>query len=309
MNLGKLGVWFDFDGTSSREVAVTAKKIESLGYGTLWIPESPLGKNPMVLASWLLANTQNLIIATGIANIYHREPSVTLAAQNSLAEQSDNRFLLGIGVSHKPIVEGLRGLTYGPPVATMKKYLEQMETATLQMQSDNTNNQIIEAITPPNKPPTVIAALGPKMLALAAKKTQGAHPYFTSPKHTKMAREIMGKDSWLCVEQKVILEENVKKARDLCREKAKFYNKLPNYRNNWLRMGLSEEDIDSLSDKFIDTTFAWGSSKDIGNRVQEHLDAGANHVCIQPINPNQKSRHIHWECVESIVTYLNKENL
>ena len=110
MNLGKLGVWFFFDGTSSTSAAETAKRIESLGYGTLWIPET-VGKNPMVLASWLLANTKNLIIATGIANIYHREPGVTLAAQNSLAEQSDNRFLLGIGVSHKPIVEGVRGLT------------------------------------------------------------------------------------------------------------------------------------------------------------------------------------------------------
>ena len=288
MNLGKLGVWFFFDGTTSTEAAETAKRIESLGYRALWIPET-VGKNPMVLASWLLANTENLIIATGIANIYHREPGVTLAAQNSLAEQSDNRFLLGIGVSHKPIVEGVRGLTYGPPVATMKKYLEQMETSPY------------AAITHSDKPPTVIAALGPKMLALAAEKTQGAHPYFTSPKHTQMAREILGKDSLLCVEQKVLLEEDPNKARDLCRDTAKIYNKLPNYRNNWLRMGLSEEDIDSLSDKFIDTTFAWGSSKDIENRVKEHFDAGANHVCIQPINPNGKAGDIHWECLESLI--------
>ena len=128
MNLGKLGVWFFFDGITSKEAAETAKRIESLGYSALWIPET-VGKNPMVLASWLLANTDKLILATGIVNIYHREPGVTLAAQNSLAEQSDNRFLLGMGVSHKPIVEGVRGLTYGPPVTTMKKYLEQMETS------------------------------------------------------------------------------------------------------------------------------------------------------------------------------------
>ena len=289
MNLGKLGVWFFFDGTSSTSAAETAKRIESLGYGALWIPET-VGKNPMVLASWLLANTKNLIIATGIANIYHREPGVTLAAQNSLAEQSDNRFLLGIGVSHKPIVEGVRGLTYGPPVATMKKYLEQMESSPY------------VAVTHSNKPSTVIAALGPKMLALAAEKTEGAHPYFTSPKHTQMAREIMGKDALLCVEQKVILETNPNKARDLCRETAKIYNKLPNYRNNWLRMGLSEEDIDSLSDKFIDTTFAWGSSKDIEIRIKEHFDAGADHVCIQPINPNGKAGDIHWECLNSLIS-------
>ena len=172
----------------------------------------------------------------------------------------------------------------------MKKYLEQMETSPY------------AAITHSEKPPTVIAALGPKMLALAAEKTQGAHPYFTSPNHTHKAREIIGKDSWLCVEQKVILEEDVDKARDLCRQTAKIYNKLPNYRNNWLRMGLSEDDIDSLSNKFIDTTFAWGSSKNIENRVNEHFDAGASHVCIQPINPNGKAGDIHWECLESLIS-------
>ena len=289
MNLGKLGVWFFFDGITSKEAAETAKRIESLGYSALWIPET-VGKNPMVLASWLLANTDKLILATGIVNIYHREPGVTLAAQNSLAEQSDNRFLLGMGVSHKPIVEGVRGLTYGPPVTTMKKYLEQMETSPY------------AAITHPDKTPTVIAALGPKMLALAAEKTQGAHPYFTSPKHTHMAREILGKDSWLCVEQKVILEEDASKARDLCRQTAKIYNQLPNYRNNWIRMGLSEKDIDSLSDKFVDTTFAWGSSKDLEIRIKEHFDAGADHVCVQPINPNGKAGDIHWECLDSLIS-------
>ena len=289
MNLGKLGVWFFFDGIASKEAAETAKRIESLGYSALWIPET-VGKNPMVLASWLLANTDKLILATGIVNIYHREPGVTLAAQNSLAEQSDNRFLLGMGVSHKPIVEGVRGLTYGPPVTTMKKYLEQMETSPY------------AAITHPDKTPTVIAALGPKMLALAAEKTQGAHPYFTSPKHTHMAREILGKDSWLCVEQKVILEEDASKARDLCRQTAKIYNQLPNYRNNWIRMGLSEKDIDSLSDKFVDTTFAWGSSKDIEIRIKEHIDAGADHVCVQPINPNGRAGDIHWECLDSLIS-------
>ena len=289
MELGRLGVWFFFDGMTSIKAAETAKRIESLGYSALWIPET-VGKNPMVLASWLLSNTEKLIVATGIANIYHREPGVTLAAQNSLSEQSDNRFLLGMGVSHKPLVEGVRGLVYGPPVITMRKYLEQMETSPY------------SAISPPDKPPTVIAALGPKMLALAAEKTQGAHPYFTSPRHTQMAREVLGKDSWLCVEQKVLLEEDANKARDLCRQTAKVYHKLPNYRNNWLRMGLSEEDIDSLSNKFIDTTFAWGNTKDIETRLKEHFDAGANHVCIQPLNPNGKVGEIHWECLEALIS-------
>ena len=242
----------------------------------------------MVLASWLLSNTKELIVATGIANIYHREPGVTLAAQKTLAEQSNNRFLLGLGVSHKPIVEGVRGLKYGPPVVTMRRYLEQMETSPY------------VGLAPSEETPTVIAALGPKMLSLAAEKTAGAHPYFTSPEHTLMARKTMGKDSWLCVEQKVIMESDHKKARNLARPVVQIYQNLPNYRNNWLRMGLTEDDIDTLSDKFIDTTFAWGSAKDINTRIKEHIKAGANHVCIQPINPNGKIGDLHWECLESI---------
>ena len=125
MNLGKLGVWFFLDNLSSHDSAETAKKIENLGYSALWLPET-VGKNPLILASWLLSQTSNLIVATGIANIYNREPGVTLAAQNTLAEQSNGRFLLGLGVSHKPLVEGLRGLNYGPPVKTMKEYISKV---------------------------------------------------------------------------------------------------------------------------------------------------------------------------------------
>jgi probable F420-dependent oxidoreductase len=287
MDTGKLGVWYFFDGLSSVDAATTAKRIESLGYGTLWIPET-VGKSPVALASWLLANTERLNLATGIINIYHREPGVTVAAQNTLAEQSGGRFLLGMGVSHKPLVEGVRGLEYGPPVATMRTYLEKMAASPY------------TAITPAEAPPTVIAALGPKMLELAASQCTGAHPYFSDPGHTQMAREIMGPDAWLCVEQKVILETDPAKARELARPVAKIYNRLPNYRNNWLRMGLTDDDIDNLSDRFIDTTFAWGSAEAIRNRIQEHIDAGASHVCIQPVNPNGQFGDLHWECLEAL---------
>ena len=196
MDVSKLGVWYFFDGMPAAEAAAAAQRIEQLGYGTLWIPETA-GRNPMVLASWLLGNTQTLNVATGIANIYHREPGVTVGAQNALAEQSGNRFLLGIGVSHKPFVEGVRGLTYRPPVATMSDYLDKMAQAPYQ------------SVPPSETPATVIAALGPKMLALAKDKCDGAHPYFVSPDHTAMAREILGPDKLLCVEQKVILENSM----------------------------------------------------------------------------------------------------
>ncbi len=287
MDLGKIGVWFFLDGLNSQDSAEAAKKIEGLGYSALWLPET-VGKNPFVLSSWLLSQTTNLILATGIANIYNREPGVTLAAQHSLAEQSNGRFLLGLGVSHKPLVEGLRGLNYGPPVKTMKDYLEKMEVSPY------------AAITHPEKPPTVIAALGPKMLELAASKCNGAHPYFSSPDHTAMARSIMGPDAWLCVEQKVILEEDPTKARTLARASATIYQSLPNYRNNWLRMGLTEDDITHSSHKFIDTTFAWGNPAQIKSRVDEHFDAGASHVCIQPIHPNGQPGELHWECLEEL---------
>jgi probable F420-dependent oxidoreductase len=287
VNTGKLGVWYFLDGLNSADAAATAKRIESLGYGTLWIPES-LGKSPVALSSWLLANTTSLNIATGIINIYHREPGVTVAAQKTLAEQSAGRFLLGMGVSHQPLVEGVRGLEYGPPVATMRTYLEGMAVAPY------------SGVAPSEEPPTVIAALGPKMLELAASACNGAHPYFSSPDHTRMASEIMGPDAMLCVEQKVILETDPAKARELARPVAAIYQGLPNYRNNWLRMGLSEADINDLSDKFIDTTFAWGNADAIKARISEHMDAGATHVCVQPVNPNGQVGDLHWECLEAI---------
>lgn len=288
MNLGKLGVWYFLDGLPAPAAAETAQRIEKLGYSALWIPET-VGRHPLVHAAWLLANTRDLTIATGIANIYHREPGVALAAQLTLAEQSGSRFLLGLGVSHKPLVEGVRGLEYGPPVATMRKYLEGMAAAPY------------SSIRPPQKPPTVIAALGPKMLELARDLCDGAHPYFSSPDHTAMARNILGPDKWLCVEQKVILEADPAKARALARPVAQIYLGLPNYRNNWLRMGLTEDDFENGgSDKFIDATFAWGTVGQIQARLKEHFDAGASHVCIQPVNPNGQFGDPHWAALEAL---------
>ena len=288
MDLSKLGVWFFTDAMTAPMAADTAKRIEDLGFSALWIPET-VGRNPFVHAAWLLANTSSLIVATGIANIYHREPGVTLAAQNTLAEQSDNRFLLGLGVSHKPLVEGLRGLTYGPPVATMRAYLAKMALSPY------------AGPPPKEKPPTVIAALGPKMLELASTKADGAHPYFTSPSHTKMARDTMGPDSLLCVEQKVVFETDPVQARSIARKSAQTYQRLPNYRNNWLRMGLDEADIDGDgSDAFIDATFAWGDIDAIKNRIQEHYDAGASHLCDQPHHPQGTRGEIDWRVLEAL---------
>ena len=290
MDLGPTGVWHFTDGASATAAAQTAQRIEALGYGALWIPET-IGRHPFAHAAWLLANTAKLIVATGIASIYHREPGVTLAAQHTLAEQSGNRFLLGLGVSHKPMVEGVRGLAYGKPVATMRAYLEKMDASPYMGPKAASGN---------GAPPRVIAALGPKMLELARDACRGAHPYFTSPAHTAMARQTLGPDAWLCVEQKVVLEEDARKARAAARQTAQIYLGLPNYRNNWQRMGFGEADLaDGGSDAFIDATFAWGDADAIKARIQEHRDAGASHVCIQPVHPDG-SRDLHWEALEAL---------
>lgn len=274
MQLGKLGVWYFTETLTAAQAAEAAQRIESLGYGAFWIPEA-IGRHPFAHAAWLLAKTERLVVATGIANIYARDAAATAAAQKTLAEQSGGRFLLGLGVSHRPMVEGVRGHVYASPVATMRAYLERMEKAPY------------AAFPPAEAPPTVLAALGPKMLELAATKTKGAHPYFTTPEHTAMARKTMGPDAWLCVEQKVLLETDPAKARNLARLTAGIYLGLENYRNNWKRLGFADSDFaNGGSDRFIDATVAWGDVSVLQKRVRAHLDAGASHVCIQPINPS-----------------------
>jgi probable F420-dependent oxidoreductase len=274
MQIGRLGVWYFTESLSAAQSAEAAQRVESLGYGAFWIPEA-IGRHPFAHAAWLLAKTERLVVATGIANIYARDAAATAAAQKTLAEQSGGRFLLGLGVSHRPMVEAVRGHVYASPVATMRAYLDRMAKAPY------------AAVPPAEPPPTVLAALGPQMLRLAATRTQGAHPYFTTPEHTAKAREIMGPDAWLCVEQKVLLETDAAKARQLARLTAGIYLGLENYRNNWKRLGFGDADFENGgSDRFIDATVAWGDVPALQKRVRAHLDAGASHVCIQPINPS-----------------------
>ena len=271
MNIGKLGVWAMTETHTAVDAAAFARRVEQWGYGALWIPEA-VGRNALVHSAWLLANTQTLVIATGIANIYARDAQAMAAAQRTLAEQSGNRFLLGIGVSHAPLVEKLRGHIYAKPVETMRNYLDAMGRA------------MYIAPAPSEKPPTVLAALGPKMLALSRDHADGAHPYLISPQHTAEARAILGPGKWLCPEQKVMLETDPAKARAAGRGLLGRYLTLPNYRNNLLRLGYSETDVSGGgSDRLVDAIIAWGDEAAIRARIQEHWDAGADHVCIQAI--------------------------
>jgi probable F420-dependent oxidoreductase len=273
MELGKVGVWSFPDRLPAPEAARFAQRVEALGYSALWLPEA-VGRDPFASAAWLLANTENLVLATGIASIYARDANSMKAAQMTLAEQSGGRFLLGLGVSHAPMVEMVRGHAYGKPVATMRAYLDRMDQAPY------------AAVAPEETPPRVIAALGPKMLELARDRCQGAHPYLVPPEHTARAREILGPDAWLCTEQKVLRETDPSAARAVARGGLGIYLNLPNYRNNLLRLGFEDEDFaDGGSDRLVDAIVAWGDEKVMAERVRAHLDAGASHVCIQPLHP------------------------
>ncbi len=193
MELGRLGVWTAMDGMTAAAGAAFAKRVEAWGYRALWLPESR-GRNALVHSAWLLANTDTLIVATGIANVYARDPMAMANGQRGLAEQSGGRFLLGLGVSHRPMVEGLRGHPYGKPVPTMRAYLRAMRDTPY------------PAPPPPEPPLTILAALGPRMMALAAEMADGAHPYNTTPEHTAEARRILGPGKLLCPEVWVLLE-------------------------------------------------------------------------------------------------------
>ncbi|MCH2170329.1 TIGR03620 family F420-dependent LLM class oxidoreductase [Myxococcota bacterium] len=289
MNLDAPGVWFYPDGLTAPQTAEFAQRIEALGYSTLWLPEAG-GRDPFVLASWVLANTERLVVATGIANIYARDPMAMRAAQYALAEQSGGRFLLGIGVSHAPLVEDVRGHVYGKPIASMRAYLERLAAAPY------------GAPIPEPTPPTLLAALGPRMLELARDAAAGAHPYLVPPEHTERARAILGPDRLLCTEQKVVYESEASKARAIARNSPaiSFGLTLPNYRRNLMRLGYDDTDFSGeMSDRLIDAVVAWGNDQALAQRVRDHYDAGADHVCIHPLHPDNESVP-DWRILEAL---------
>ncbi|MFT4520768.1 MAG: putative F420-dependent oxidoreductase [Halioglobus sp.] len=269
-NLGKLGVWSFIDGMTAIEAAAFAKQLEDWGYSALWIPEA-VGRDPFSIISHMAANTEKLIFATGIANIYARDPMTMNAIHKTLGEIAPERFILGMGVSHAPLVSDIRGHEYKKPVSKMRGYLEAM------------GNAFYMGPEADEPAPIVLAALRKNMLALAGEKTRGAHPYFVPPEHTAMARERMGPDAWLCPEQMVLLETDPEVARKVARGHMATYVGLDNYKNNLLQFDFTEADFeDGGSDKLVDAIVAWGDEAALRARIQAHWDAGANHVCIQP---------------------------
>jgi len=276
--LGPIGIWtsqLDYQPAARAQEATA--ELEQLGFGAIWLPEAT-GREALTHASLLLAGTRRIVVATGIANIYARDPVAMAAAQNTLAEAYPDRFVLGLGVSHAPLVEQFRGHRYEKPVPTMRAYLDAMDAAPY------------HAVPPAAKPFRVLAALGPKMLQLAAARADGAHPYFVTPEHTARAREILGAHRLLAVEQAVVLETGSVQAREIARSYMSMYLTLTNYVNNLRALGFGDEDLkDGGSNRLVDAIVAWGDMSAIIDRVRAHHSAGADHVCIQVLTADPRA--------------------
>ena len=269
--LGRIGIWsFGIASRPAAEVREALAEVEALGYTGAWYGEA-FFRESMGTAALALSWTERLVVATGISNVYARDPAAAKAGANTLGEAFPGRFVLGLGISHQPPVEA-RGHAYGPPLTTMRAYLDGIDAAPYM------------GPEPVEPTPVVLAALGPKMLDLARERTDGAHPYFVPVEHTAQARERLGPGKLLAPEQAVLLTTDEAKAREVIREHVTFYMTAPNYRNNMLRLGFEEADMeDGGSDRLQDAIVAWGDEDAVRERVKGHLDAGADHVCIQTL--------------------------
>lgn len=274
--IGRLGVWAALDGQTPTENAELARQLERWGYSALWVPEA-VGIDPFATLAYLAAHTERLVLATGIANIYARDPMTMKALHKTMSAIAPRRFVLGIGVSHKHLVSNARGHEYKKPVPAMREYLDAMEKS------------IYLAREPEEDAPIVLAALRPLMLKLAATRVRGAHPYFVTPEHTRRARERMGPEAWLCPEQKVILETDPARARAAARNAMAVYLRAPNYQNSLRELGFEDADWadpTNASERLVDAIVAWGDEAALRERIAAHHDAGATHVCIQPLRPD-----------------------
>lgn len=275
IDIGRVGIWQSvLNGHPASRVREAVAQIEEMGWSCVWIPEAT-SRDPFVTASMILESTTTLKVATGIANMWVRDAMCSANASKTLNEAYENRFLLGLGVSHRPIAEGIRKHTYARPYSMMRAYLELMDASPFQG---------IEPSVPPNK---VIAALGPKMLALGAELADGVHPYFVPVEHTEIARAAVGSDKIVATELMVILETDPTVARDVARTHMGRYLALDNYAKNLINLGYTADELSRADDRVVDAIVAWGSLDDVATRVREHLDAGASHVCVQVLNSDR----------------------
>jgi probable F420-dependent oxidoreductase len=273
LNLGKVGVWtMAFDSVSWRDTRAALEELEHQRWGTVWLPEA-FGREALSLSALCLSATSTINVATGIANIWGRDPQSMASAQRSLSEAFPDRFLLGVGISHR-LVATARGADYGrksSPLTTMRDYLDAMDAAPYM------------GVQSPSVSPPILAALGPKMIALAGERAAGVHTYNSPVVHTAAARAILGDGPLLVPELKVVLGQNPTQARAQAREFLPLG--LPAYAANLHRCGFSEADVAALADNVVDALVAHGDVAAVASRVQEHLDAGADHVCLNVLSP------------------------
>jgi probable F420-dependent oxidoreductase len=282
-NLGRVGIWTGvLDFAPSKQARAAAATLEELGFPTLWIPEA-VGRDPFVTATLLLSATSTLNIATGIANIFARDAVTMANTQRSLEEAFPGRFLLGLGVSHHHLVDRVRHHEYTKPYSRMVEYLDAMDAA------------VFRGVGPTERPPTVLAALGPKMLRLSAEKADGAHPYFVPVEHTAQARDILGPDPILAPEQMVVIDTDRSRALETARKAMAIYLRAPNYVNNLKRLGFTDEDVaDGASDRLVDAIVVTGDVDTAVARIQAHFDAGADHVCAQLLTAEPSIPEAEW---------------
>jgi probable F420-dependent oxidoreductase len=279
MELGRIGVWsMQFYGDRA-EALEAAAELEEIGYGTLW-----LNNRPQIFerSRELLDGTRRIVAATGIASIWTHTAADVAEAHLTITKAHAGRFLLGLGVSHPHLVDRDQPGRYSRPLARMREYLDELDA------------------TPHPVPVAerVLAALGPRMLELARDRSAGAHPYLGTPEHTRRAREALGPGRLLASEQAVVLESDPGRARAAGREHLSRYLKAPNYTNNWLRLSFTADDLEGGgSDRLVDALVAWGSPEAIRQRVGQHHQAGADHVCIQVVGVQEGLPREEWRRV------------
>jgi probable F420-dependent oxidoreductase len=247
-----------------------AAELEELGYSALWIPDA--GGPVFDAVEHLLRATQRAVVATGILNLWMHQPADVAAQFTRLTDQYGARFLLGIGVSHGPLIDrNLEPGRYGRPMAATTEFLDALDAANPPVPVER----------------RVLAALGPKMLELARTRSRGVHPYLVTPEHTRAARAAVGESGWVLPEQTVVLAPTRDEARIVGAPWLRFYLELPNYVNNLRRLGFTDDDFASVSDRLFDAMIAWGDEQAIKARVDEHFAAGANHVCVQVLEADR----------------------
>jgi probable F420-dependent oxidoreductase len=271
MDLSGVGVWSSqLRYGDPDKAAEAAAELDDLGFTALWIPD--VGGPVLDSVDHLLASTKRTVIATGILNLWMHEPTDVASQYASLTTTYGERFLLGIGCSHAPLIDSKEPGRYRKPLAATRSFLDALDAAEQPVHVEN----------------RVLAALGPKMLELSATRTRGAHPYLVTPDHTRQAREVLGAGPLLLPEQTVVLSGDRAEARAIGTDWLRAYLALPNYANNLLRSGFTADELSSVSDRLFDAIIAWGDEESVLRRVDEHRAAGADHVCVQVLTADQR---------------------